>query len=314
MVRPSRIARMVLLAAGTLLSSSGVAQDSDREALGQAAERSGQYSQALAHYTAALQAATPGSDVESRLLERAASVSAKVRPLPPLPPEAERRFVRGQTAVQSARDAEAFQRAAEEFRASLRAAPWLADAYYNLGIVLDKAQRYDEAARALKLYMLAAPTAKDAGEAQRLIYQIEFRQEEAQRAKAKSAAVAAAKAEEQRRLGFLVGRWGGTLTTNWSGINPSIRPQIQTISVSMDVAINGTDMTLTRPDTGRAVLVGKITGTDAASIRWQLPPGYAYPGEPVAVQVDPTRIYFAQPVRNPNGARVDGAIVYELRR
>jgi len=312
MAQRSCIAQVLWAAA--LLAAGSVLAQQDREALGQAAEKAAQYGQALDHYTAALQTATPGSDAEWRLLERAASVSSKVRPLPALPPDAERRFIRGQTAVQGAGSTESFQRAAEEFHAAVRVAPWLADAYYNLGVVLDKAQRYDEAIRALKLYMLAAPSAKDASEAQRLIYQIEFRQEEVQRAKAKSAAVAAARAEEQRRLGFLAGRWEGTLTTNWSGINPSIRPQIQTTSVSMDVAINGLDVVLTRPDTGRAVLVGKISGNDAASIRWQLPPGFAYPGEAVTVQVDPNRIRFAQPVRNSNGARIDNAMTYELRR
>lgn len=157
---------------------------SSKEAEGEAAERAGRLREALTNYTTALQATTPGSDAEQRLLERAAAISSKVSPLPALPAEAERRLVRGQVLVESAKDADAFMRAAAEFRAALRAAPWLADAHYNLGIVLDKAQRFSEAIRSLKLSILAAPNAKDAGEAQRLIYRIEVRQEEAQRAKA----------------------------------------------------------------------------------------------------------------------------------
>lgn len=168
-----------------LVAISGIASaQSSKEAEGEAAERAGRLREALTNYTTALQATTPGSDAEQRLLERAAAISSKVSPLPALPAEAERRLVRGQALVESARDADAFMRAAAEFRAALRAAPWLADAHYNLGIVLDKAQRFSEAIRSLKLSILAAPNAKDAGEAQRLIYRIEVRQEEAQRAKA----------------------------------------------------------------------------------------------------------------------------------
>jgi tetratricopeptide (TPR) repeat protein len=166
----------------------------DEEAAGQAAEKGGRFREALTHYTAALQATSPGSEAEHSLLDRAAAVSSKVTPLPALPAEAERRLVRGQALVESAKDADAFLRAASEFRAAVRAAPWLADAHYNLGVVLNKAQRFDEAIHSLKLSILVAPNAKEAGEAQRLIYRIEVRQEEAQRAKAEGER----KAEQQR--------------------------------------------------------------------------------------------------------------------
>ncbi len=173
----------------------------DEETAGQAAEKAGRLREALTNYTTALQATSPGSEAEQRLLERAATISSKVSPLPALPAEAERRLVRGQALVESAMDADAFMRAAAEFRAALRAAPWLADAHYNLGIVLDKAQRFSEAIRSLKLSILAAPNAKEAGEAQRLIYRIEVRQEEAQRAKAEAERKALdAQREQQRAL------------------------------------------------------------------------------------------------------------------
>lgn len=185
-----------------LVAISGIAfAQSSKEAEGEAAEHAGRLREALTNYTTALQATTPGSDAEQRLLERAATISSKVSPSPALPAEAERRLVRGQALVESARDADAFMRAAAEFRAALRAAPWLADAHYNLGIVLDKAQRFSEAIRSLKLSILAAPNAKEAGEAQRLIYRIEVRQEEAQRAKAEAErkALDAQRAEEQKQ-------------------------------------------------------------------------------------------------------------------
>lgn len=196
-----------------LVAISGIAfAQSSKEAEGEAAEHAGRLREALTNYTTVLQATTPGSDAEQRLLERAATISSKVSPSPALPAEAERRLVRGQALVESARDADAFMRAAAEFRAALRAAPWLADAHYNLGIVLDKAQRFSEAIRSLKLSILAAPNAKEAGETQRLIYRIEVRQEEAQRAKAEAErkALDAQRAEAEsrkRRFESLAGRW-----------------------------------------------------------------------------------------------------------
>jgi tetratricopeptide (TPR) repeat protein len=187
MAQRSCIAQLLGVAAATLVACSAPAQD-NREALGQAAENAGQFAAALNHYTAAIQATATRSEAEIRLLERAATVAAKVKPVPPLPADAERHFVRGQALVESAKDSDAFMRAADEFRAAVRIAPWLADGYYNAAIVLDKAQRYADAIRYLKLYMLAAPSAKDTAEAQRLIYRIEVRQEDALRARSNQAA------------------------------------------------------------------------------------------------------------------------------
>lgn len=105
-----------------------------------------------------------------------------MRPAPAVPEEAERYLARGMSAVKGAKDEQGYLRAANEFRQALKIAPWLADGYYNLGVVLDKGGKYPEAIRSLKLYVLAAPSAADAKEAKRLVYEIEYRQEEAQRA------------------------------------------------------------------------------------------------------------------------------------
>ncbi len=177
----------------------GFTWSADEEAAGLAAEQAGKLREALNNYTTALQATSPGSEAEQRLLERAAAISSKVTPLPALPAEAERRMVRGQALVESAKDADAFLRAASEFRAAVRAAPWLADAHYNLGVVLDKAQRFDEAIRSLKLSILIAPNSKEAGEAQRLIYRIEVRQEEGERAKERAQKEMVTRKEEAQR-------------------------------------------------------------------------------------------------------------------
>ena len=56
------------------------------------------------------------------------------------------------------------------------AAPWFADAYFNLGVTQDKAGSYEAALRSLKLAQLSAPDSK---EIKALIYEVEYRHEKA---------------------------------------------------------------------------------------------------------------------------------------
>ena len=79
--------------------------------------------------------------------------------------------------VAAATDREGYARAAAEYRQAVAAAPWLADAYFNLGVVLDKAGLHSEAVRNLQLYLAAPPGAAEAKQPQNRIYQTEFRME-----------------------------------------------------------------------------------------------------------------------------------------
>lgn len=90
-------------------------------------------------------------------------------------------MARSRAAVKGAKDEQGFLRAANEFKEAVRAAPWLAEGYYNLGVVQDKAGSHDDAIRNLKLYILAAPDAPDIKQVRNIIYEIEYRQEEAKR-------------------------------------------------------------------------------------------------------------------------------------
>jgi len=140
----------------------------------------------------------------------------------PLPEEFHRRMARGRAAVKSAGDATGFKRAADEFRQATRAAPWRPDAFYNLGIVQDKAGVYDAAMRNLRIYLAAVPDAEDAAQVRDLVYEIEYRKEQAARPptpKTDPAAEARKRqqeadrkaAEERRRneqtVASVLGRW-----------------------------------------------------------------------------------------------------------
>jgi tetratricopeptide (TPR) repeat protein len=102
-----------------------------------------------------------------------------MKPAPAVPREAERFMNRGAAAAKSAKDANDFKDAVAEFEKATLSAPWMANAYYNLGVAQDKAGMYSSAIRSLKLYLIAAPNAPDAKNVEKLIDEIEYRQEKA---------------------------------------------------------------------------------------------------------------------------------------
>ena len=95
---------------------------------------------------------------------------------PAIPEDAERYMARGTAAAKGAKNKEDFKDAAREFKKATLVTPWLANAYYNLGVAQDGAGMYTAAIKNLKLYLFAVPNAADA---KKLIYEIEYRQEKA---------------------------------------------------------------------------------------------------------------------------------------
>lgn len=132
------------------------------------------------------------------LREKIIRLVQTMKPAPAVPEEAERYMARGGAAVKAAKNEKDFQDAALEFEKASLAAPWLAAAYYNLGITQDKAGKYREAIQSLKLYLLAAPEASDAKAVKTLVYEIEYRQEKAAKEREESSpqAIAAKKQNE----------------------------------------------------------------------------------------------------------------------
>ncbi len=113
------------------------------------------------------------------LREKIIKLALKRKTAPAVPKEAKRRLARGRAAVKEAEDEQGFEEAVLEFEKAALAAPWLAEAYYNLGLVQDKAGDYADAMESLRLYLLAAPQAEDAEDVESLIYEIEYKQEKA---------------------------------------------------------------------------------------------------------------------------------------
>ena len=193
---------------------------SSEEAAGKAAEQAGKYREALTHYVAALQLVSEGSTDDQRLRETIIKLVQKLSPPPAVPEESTRFSVRGQIAIKEAKSAVDFDEAAREFGNALRVAPWWADGYINQGVALEKAGKFNEAARALKFYLLAAPNAPDRQNVRNQVYALEYRQEKAQKeAVARKEEQDRKRREEEARAidpARLVGRWcqeiNGTVT------------------------------------------------------------------------------------------------------
>lgn len=127
------------------------------------------------------------------------TLGAKILPPPALTEETERRMARGRAAFKGATSIADYNAAASEFQLAVIGAPWYGDAYYNLGVAQDKAERFNAALRSLRRAQIASP---DAGDIRTLIFEVEYRRD-----KANSPEVRAAKAKEaeQRFIASLEG-------------------------------------------------------------------------------------------------------------
>lgn len=167
-----------------------------------ALEKAGRFREALGQTLAAIEAESPASARESELFAKAIALALRMKPTPTTPEAAERHLARARAAVRSAAGDADLRAAADEFRGAARAAPWLAEAHFNLGVVLAKLNRHDEAIASLRRYLDAAPQANDRREVQNRIYEIEFERDKAGKA-------ATAKAQEASRVAGLAGAWRG---------------------------------------------------------------------------------------------------------
>lgn len=149
----------------------------------------------------ALETTTPGSAAEEATLS---SIGNLMRGLvnERVPETFFRHMARGEAFVEAAQSSAGMQRAANEFEAAIDQAPWRAEAYYNWGIVLEKAGQFDAAMRALKVYLAAAPNADDARQVRNRIYGIEAHKE-AVAGQTQQKRQAKQMAEEQKRQAAL---------------------------------------------------------------------------------------------------------------
>ena len=108
---------------------------------------------------------------DKALREKIIKMAAKSAPA--LPEEAERNMARGTAFAQKAGDLAGYKKAIAEFESAANSAPWLALAYFNLGVMQEKAGLFNEAIQSLKFYLLGNPDAKNARDVKNKIYALE---------------------------------------------------------------------------------------------------------------------------------------------
>jgi tetratricopeptide (TPR) repeat protein len=118
-----------------------------------------------------------------------------MRPLPAVPPDAEKFEGRAEFAIRSAKTEADFLDAAKEYEKAQLIAPWVPAYYFNQGIAFEKAGKLKDAKQSFEFYLLAAPNAQDAREVRKRIAGLEYAIEKA--AKESSPAVTVAKKQKE---------------------------------------------------------------------------------------------------------------------
>ncbi|HUJ79829.1 MAG TPA: PDZ domain-containing protein [Nitrospiria bacterium] len=150
----------------------------DPEAPARAAEQAGRAQEAFQGYLAALRELPdpPPVEVDRRIRERIIHLALQLDPPPAIPDEAKHRADDAAAAVSGAGSSDGPAGSGDALTAwkeSLLLAPWWADAYYHYAAALEQQGDYEKAARNLKLYLLAAPDAKDAMAVQQKTLELE---------------------------------------------------------------------------------------------------------------------------------------------
>jgi hypothetical protein len=120
--------------------------------------------------------ASPG---ERSVREKVIKLAKELRPAPVVPEEAERYLGRAQYAFKNAKSEADFISAAREYMKAVEAAPWVADYYYDLCVILESANRYKEAANACRFFIKAIePQSDEAREARKKLGGLEYAMEQ----------------------------------------------------------------------------------------------------------------------------------------
>jgi hypothetical protein len=155
----------------------------------------------LAEYVADLQK-NPSDDV---LREKLIKLALTLQPMPAAPPEADELAGRAKYSFEHATSKADFVLAAEAFGKASLLAPWVSEYYLKQGILLEKAERYDDAIKNLQWYLIAAPDARNAKEVRERIGGLKYANEKAiSEAAAKAKLIAEqkqAESEREARLG-----------------------------------------------------------------------------------------------------------------
>ena len=231
----------------------------------------------------------------------------QVDPKPALPDEARRHLMRGEAAVEMAKDAKDLQEAVDELIQAFLIAPWNAKTYYNLGVLRDKQGFYGRAIENFQCYLKLSPNASDAEQVKDQITKLEFKKEKAEQA-------ASEKQAKYAKFDFLLGDWSyqfqAPLVQQWGTLTMTLKGDtlegFQTLKGWRYANVPEAYAT-GHPSEEKTILLlrGTLNGPDPANVKWEAwriggpPDGCSYRDgfveTAISVSPDPKRISFSYP-------------------
>jgi tetratricopeptide (TPR) repeat protein len=153
------------------------AEQKKQEALEKAtlAEQQGQMREAFQHYQILL---NTGNTFNFSTMEKIIEIYHKLDPKPAIPEEARKYAQFGFTAAREAKDKKGYNKAIGEYFTAIRLAPWWADLYVNISLVLEEFGDFDTAHKFLRFYLLAEPKAQDTEKVKMKLYELEYKARE----------------------------------------------------------------------------------------------------------------------------------------
>ncbi len=94
-----------------------------------------------------------------------------------IPEEANRYYYRGLAAAEMAKTPAEFDAAIKEFEQAANLAPEWPEVYYKLGMVQEKAEKFDAAIKNLNKYLQLSPASADAATVKGIIYKMEYKRD-----------------------------------------------------------------------------------------------------------------------------------------
>jgi len=197
--------------------------------------------------------------------------------------EAQRYMIRGQVAMEDAKDISGFQSAVIEFKKATELAPDWGDAWFNLGVAQENAGDLAGAIQSYKKYVTLSPNAPDRTDVETQIIRLEYRHEKAEEERRKQQAAEAEKARLEQMVQPFRGAWitSGCLGKNGTSCNekeangtnwyPTWRDQAMTIRSEYYHSFPG-DGTVILHHSHCGKIVGFPQGWNIADTKWEFWP------------------------------------------
>lgn len=246
----------------------------------------------LNQYVAALQKSPDDSALRAKII----LLAQTIKPALVVSEDADRFMVRGKTAIELAKESKDYENAIAEFNKVTLAAPWLSAGYFNLALAQELSADYFSAIKNYKFYLLAEPDAADAKDVKTKTYELEYKNEQADKLEKQRQAVMQAQkavqqaketAKEQRRIwasnivAYLKQKYGDRVKEAWHNGNQIANHEKKLSGNLLPdnrrflFSITGTDndqIQMTQTDRLGSILnfYGVPTGSGLTDIKWTL--------------------------------------------